>query len=103
MPEYKSNFPFVPGVFCEREALNPLDMIVNFTIALQPEEVQAIVDETKFLWVYGYIAFRDFLGSRHEQRWCAKWQAYAPQPDGSLAAVGFVYDSVTPAEYTKRT
>jgi len=76
--------------------------VLRFPINLQPDEVRDISENTKFLWLYGRIIFKDFLGEQHEQRWCAKWQGYAPQPDGALAAIGFVYGSTTPAEYTKR-
>ena len=102
IPVYSTDFPFTPGFFCTPDQLNPLQ-ILSFPISLQPAEVRHISENTKSLWVYGRIIFKDFLGERHEQRWCAKWQGYAPQPDGSLAAIGFVYDSTTPPEYKKRT
>ena len=101
-PNYKSNYPFIPGAMIEPQKMLPPGP-QNFTIRLQPEEVTAISEETKFLWVYGYLAFRDFLGNEHRQGWCAKWQGYRQTLDGSLAPLGFVYDPKTPPEYTKRT
>jgi hypothetical protein len=102
IPIYTSNFAFTRGSFCEPTQPSPMQ-ILRFPINLQPDEVRDISENTKFLWLYGRIIFKDFLGEQHEQRWCAKWQGYAPQPDGALAAIGFVYDSTTPAEYAKRT
>jgi hypothetical protein len=102
IPVYKSSFPFVPGTFVEYGNELPA-VIQNFIITLQPEEVEAISKETTFLWVYGYVLFKDFLGNGHEQRWCTKWQAFALRPDGARGPLGFVYDSATPSEYTKRT
>jgi hypothetical protein len=102
IPVYASDFPFTPGFFIKPEPLNPVQ-ILRFPINLQPDEVREIAEQTKSLWIYGRVMFKDFVGNPHEQRWCAKWQGYAPQPDGSLAAIGFVYDSATPPEYTKRT
>lgn len=102
VPAYKSNFPFTPGTFLQGDG-NEISAIQNFIINLQPDDIKAIRESPKFLWVYGRVIFKDFLLGSHEQRWCAKWQPYTPQPDGSLVAMGFVYDSTTPPEYTKRT
>jgi hypothetical protein len=102
IPAYKTSFPFVPGTFVEYGNELPA-VIQNFVITLQPDEVEAISKEAKFLWVYGYVSFKDFLGNGHEQRWCTKWQAFALRPDGARGPLGFVYDSITPPEYTKRT
>jgi hypothetical protein len=102
IPVYKSNFPFIPGTFVEHGHNLPAT-VQNFIISLQPDEIEAISKETKFLWVYGYLSFKDFLGSNHDQRWCAKWQAFGDNPDGTRTSLGFVYDSTTPAEYTKRS
>ncbi len=101
-PVYKSSFPFVPGTFVQHGNELPAT-IQNFIITLQSEEVAAISKETKFLWVYGYVSFKDFLGNGHEQRWCTKWQAFVLGQDGVRGPMGFVYDSTTPPEYTKRT
>jgi hypothetical protein len=34
------------------------------------EDIEAIKEERKFLWVYGYVQYLDFLGDRHIMRFC---------------------------------
>jgi hypothetical protein len=47
---------------------------------LSADEVEAIRWERLFLWVYGYIAYRDLLGQRHQHRCCKQ---LVPIPLGS--------------------
>ena len=35
-----------------------------------PEDIQAILDESTRLWVYGYVYYRDLLGEPHMARFC---------------------------------
>jgi hypothetical protein len=102
LPGYKSSFPFTPGTFVDPGKYLPT-AIHNFVIELRRDEVEDISQETRFLWIYGYISFKDFLGYSHEQRWCAKWQPFVTAPDGTRTSMGFVYDSSTPPGYTRRT
>ena len=52
-----------PGGVHDFETVRPRSL-------LSTDEVEAIRSERLFLWVYGYIAYRDFLGQRHIQRFC---------------------------------
>jgi hypothetical protein len=36
----------------------------------QPEQISAIIEQQTFLWVYGYVQYKDFLGARHITRFC---------------------------------
>jgi hypothetical protein len=100
IPVYKTELAFPPGTFVE-SGKNLRDAPQDFIINIQPDEVEAIAKEEKFLWVYGYLSFNDFLGNPHQHRWCASWGAYQ-LPNGATAH-GFIYDLKTPPEYTKRT
>jgi hypothetical protein len=102
MPAYKTSMPFAPGIFIEPGKTSPAGLH-HYFIRLQPDEVTAIADEAKFLWVFGYLSFKDvILGHPREIRFCAKWQPYIMQPDGALSPLGFVHDSQTPPDYTKK-
>jgi hypothetical protein len=104
IPIYESSFPFTPGTLIENGKTIPdRPFFGYYPITLQSNEVEEISSGTVFLWVYGYLRFRDtIIGDTHETRFCAKWQAYTPGPDGSLVPIGFVHDSETPQAYTKR-
>jgi hypothetical protein len=99
-PIYKANFPYVPGTFIEAGEASTATL-QNYFIRLQPGEITEIADDTKFLWVFGYLSFKDFLGKTHSTRFCAKWQPYVLQQDGALRPMGFVYDSATPPRIHK--
>jgi hypothetical protein len=100
IPIYKTELAFPPGTFVE-SGKNLRDAPQDFIINIQPDEVEAIAKEEKFLWVYGYLSFNDFLGNPHQHRWCASWGAYQ-LPNGATAH-GFIYDLKTPPDYIKRT
>jgi hypothetical protein len=100
IPVYKTELAFPPGTFVE-SGKNLRDAPQDFIINIQPDEVEAIAKEEKFLWVYGYLSFNDFLGNPHQHRWCASWGAYQ-LPNGATAH-GFIYDLKTPPDYIKRT
>jgi len=34
------------------------------------EQISAIIEQRTFLWVYGYVQYKDFLGARHITRFC---------------------------------
>jgi hypothetical protein len=100
IPVYKTELAFPPGTFVE-SGKNLRDAPQDFIINIQPDEVEAIAKEEKFLWVYGYLSFNDFLGNPHQHRWCASWGAY--QLPNAATAHGFIYDLKTPPDYIKRT
>ena len=71
-------------------------------------EVEALRLGRRTLWVYGFIAFRDFLGIEHRKGFCLRWlppPAQAAiggsfQPEGSDA---YVYERDEPARTTRPT
>jgi hypothetical protein len=71
----------------------------NFFVVLTSEQLSNMqrIETSHRLWVYGFIAFTDFLGNPHESRFCQRWQV-APIMGGPT---GFVSDSETPPEYTR--
>jgi hypothetical protein len=99
IPVYEHIFPFVPGTLVEADKPSPVN-IRNYFIRLTTDERDAIKDEKKSLWLYGYISFEDRLGERHQSRFCARWVVYKSLGN---TPTGFVYDSRTPPDYTRRT
>lgn len=101
VPIYEHLFPFSPGTLVEAGKPSTAS-IQNYFIELTDEQRKAIEKIEMSLWVYGYIAFRDFNGDRHEHRFCARW---VPFKAGVAAdtPTGFVYSSDTPTEYTRST
>ena len=102
IPAYKTTSPWRPGIFIEPEKTIPTGPIM-VKIILLDEEVTAISDETKFLWVFGYLSFRDSIkGKVHSYRFCTRWQAYAALEEGELSAIGFVHSGDTPSVYIEK-
>ena len=60
-----------------------------------PEEIKAIKSGGKFLWVYGFISYQDFLDTLHERRFCQR--LYIVESGG----YAFAEDRSTPQKYTK--
>jgi hypothetical protein len=46
-----------------------------------PEKISAIIEQRTFLWVYGYVQYKDFLGARHITRFCKQLQFSALKND----------------------
>ena len=105
IPTYKTIVPYMPGTFLPEYAGQPYSFpLSSYVIRLKADEISAIEDESEYLWVFGYLAYRDFLGNPHEMRFCAKWEAYGPtRADGSKVPLGFVYESEIPPAYTRKT
>jgi hypothetical protein len=100
-PVYERFFPYAPSAFFPPDDADPIVALQNYDIVLTPDQLSAISEKRAFLWVYGYVAFRDILtGGHHEFRYCAKWQTFREAPG---APAGFLHDSETPAEYTTRS
>jgi hypothetical protein len=99
-PDYRHIYPFVPGTLVEPGKVSPVE-IQRYFINLTDEDRNAIESGSKSLWVYGYVAFRDFLGLRHESKFCAKWRPSSGPSNNS--PIGFVYSSDTPPEYTRNS
>jgi hypothetical protein len=56
---------------------------------LTDDEVDKIQRREAQLWIYGYIGFRDFLGTYHNVRFCGFWH-WIEQGVGSDISPGFV-------------
>lgn len=101
IPVYGHFFPYAPSVFFPPNDAKPTVSLQNYMIELTADQLSEIAEKRAFLWVYGNVAFRDVItGDLHEFRYCAKWQTFR---EASNAPVGFIHDSGTPPEYTKRT
>lgn len=101
IPVYDRFFPYAPGVFFPPDDQASGVGLQNYYINLADDQYNAIAERRAFLWLYGNVLFRDIItGNDHEFRFCAKWVTF---PDAAGAPVGFVHDSGTPADYTKRT
>jgi hypothetical protein len=97
-PKYRNIAPYPSNAVFKEDAVVRLD--VPCVIKPKACEILALNKSEKFLWVFGYITFRDFLDVAHESRFCLKWSRHRKGDNGPF---GFVWDSDTPAEYTKRT
>ncbi len=83
---------------------NEIPRAQTFVIELQDSEVESIEKETKSLWVYGYLSYKDFIGDVHQTRYCARWLPIVrDRTIGNVASGGFIYDPATPREYIKKT
>jgi hypothetical protein len=101
VPVYENFYPYAPGLFFPPDNKEPPFGLQNYFIQFSPTELAAISTRRGYLWVYGFVAIRDVIvGEQREFRYCAKWLAYR---EASAAPVGFVHDSETPPEYTRRS
>jgi hypothetical protein len=66
--QFKSSFQ-EPETVVEPGGVHDFETVRPRTL-ISADEVEAIRSERLFLWVYGYIAYRDFLGQRHQHRFC---------------------------------
>jgi hypothetical protein len=98
VPNYQNVLKYAPGVVVTNRSDIPLD--VPCTISLTTNQVLDLNNSQEFLWVFGFIGFKDFLGEPHEVRFCLKWSIRREAERGPF---GFVWDDETPSEYTKRT
>jgi hypothetical protein len=97
-PKYENILPYAPGSVVVTQAVIPLD--VPCKITLTADQLSALNASQQFLFVYGYIAFNDFLGKPHEVRFCTKWAIFR---EGEKGPFGFVWDHEIPKDYTKTT
>jgi hypothetical protein len=97
-PRYQNIVPYTQNAVVIEKGRIPLDIPCEIT--LSPEQIDTLHTWQKFLWIFGFIAFKDFLDGPHESRFCIKWQPYR---EGHSGPVGFVWESETPPEYTKRS
>lgn len=73
-PKYPIKFKFPNGMVLEPGSSNEIQQKYNHL-----ESVTNLVLEGKmFLWAYGYIAYKDFIGREHKTGFCFRW--YPPEP-----------------------
>ncbi|MGB7102148.1 MAG: hypothetical protein WBD95_25725 [Xanthobacteraceae bacterium] len=96
-PRYENIIPYTPGVNVITNGNVPLD-VPRRNIDLTENQLARLNAAEEFLFIFGFISFNDFLGEPHQIRICGKWAVF---PGGVRG--GIVWDSETPAEYTKRT
>lgn len=77
-----------------------ISMDVPCDIHLSEDQAETINKQTQFLWVFGYLSYEDIFRRAHQMQFCMKW---APQREKATGPFGFVWESETPEEYTKRT
>jgi hypothetical protein len=94
-PDYGAMVPFSPGTTLSRD--KPIGQMGR-TIEISEDTIHAIAERQTFLWAFGYLQYKDFMGVPHEFRYCAKWPGVHPHY-GNI--IGFVYDSETPNKYTE--
>lgn len=61
---------------------------------LSETEVEALRLGRRTLWVYGFVAFRDFLGIEHRKGFCLRWR-----PPSAQAAIGGSFQPDGPEAY----
>jgi hypothetical protein len=59
------------------ESRDPYDLPVA-RLREPPSEktIQSILEGKTYIWVYGYVFYRDFLNDPHMLRFCAHWYIY---------------------------
>lgn len=65
---------------------------------LAESQVEALLDGSDTLWVYGFVRFRDFLGLEHKTGFCLRW---TPPPRDASIGGSFVQDD--PGAYIYQT
>ena len=78
-PVYPSAFDLPPETVVDYKNKYPLG-IARPKSPLSPEDIQAILDGSTRLWVYGYVYYRDILSEAHMVRFCKVF--VPPSPPG---------------------
>jgi hypothetical protein len=92
-PEYKRIYPLpFAGMVVEKDMEWQLEVMDRPIFSI--EDIEAIKAGKKFLWVYGFGTYQDFLGAPHERRFCQRLY---------ITSVGhsFAEDRNTPKTYTE--
>jgi hypothetical protein len=98
VPSYKTIMPFSPGTFVAANSVFDAGPQQYF-IELSTEQIKLIKERSSCLWIYGFVAYLDFLQRKDESRFCTKYKFFAEAPG---APKGFVYDSETPPAYIRK-
>ena len=69
---------------------------MHMGIQVSDESVASWRGGEVYLWLYCALTYRDFLGSVHTKRFCARW---AQRPEGA-GMYYFAGDGNPPASYT---
>ncbi|WP_166141438.1 hypothetical protein [Methylosinus sp. RM1] len=94
-PVYRNVIPLPVGAVLEAHDERPLDAAALMGSRIPKQARTAIAEGKTFLWVYGYISYRDFLGGTHVARFCKRFR---PQTPGSKEGWD---DGDAPKAYTK--
>jgi hypothetical protein len=89
-PDYGDTSNFTPQVLPPNESLHS-------SIDWLPERFDEAHRDERFLYVFGFVSYRDLFGETHETRFC--WRYYPPFRDNK--AQGFHVGG--PPEYNKQT
>lgn len=73
----------------------------HFCIALSKEEVKETARDEKWLWIFGEIAYRDFMDQKQTARFC--WRFANRNPPGDLKLYYLSGDGEPPTAYIQRT
>jgi hypothetical protein len=118
VPDYNPDLihPLTPGTMLLPQRSDPdprTELNISRKFTLNQRLRDALTKEDVFMWVYGYVRYRDFLGEPHETRFVAmalirsgmRPPQWFPTVYGSELGkwFDFVYGSETPAAYSQRT
>jgi hypothetical protein len=92
VPESVKAWLVAPGTLIQPSKFLRFQCIFDWT----DEEVLKLWNGNLNLWVFGHVAFKDFLGRRHDVGYCAM-AVFTPEQN-----VRFVYSSETPVAYIYR-
>lgn len=65
---------------------------------LTEDQIRLVLGGRNSLWVYGFVAFRDFLGLEHKLGYCLRWA-----PPEREASIGGAFIAEGPARYIYQT
>jgi hypothetical protein len=61
-PEYPNAYDLDPESIVESQEYHSID---NHREMIPDDDYKAVLAEKRFLWVYGFVQYKDFLGNRH--------------------------------------
>ena len=72
-PEYRTIFPIGTGTTIKEENGTYTFRLENRTIGITDADRDAMEKVEKYLWVYGYLEYRDFMGEPHRTGFCGQY------------------------------
>jgi hypothetical protein len=85
----------------EQDSAEPATIDAHFTIEVSDQEIEAIKKGGTWLWFYGCLYYEDFLGDRHNYRFCWRWADRNP-PSGNQPFYTFASDGAPPGSYFEK-